>query len=454
MENVTDRIEITETYISSILIANRGEIASRIIRTCKKMGIRSIAVYSEADRNAPYVKEADSAILIGDSNPAHSYLDQDKIIGAAKQVDADAIHPGYGFLSENARFARRCEEENIIFIGPNSEAIEKMGSKAKAKSLMAKHQVPVIPGYEGEDQRIEILKKEAIKIGFPALLKASAGGGGKGMRIVNSENNIDEAILSAQREALSSFGDQRIIVEKYIASGRHIEFQIFGDKHGNIIHILERECTIQRRYQKIIEESPSPALNDALRAKMGEAAIAVARALKYDNAGTVEFLLNEKTGDYFFLEVNTRLQVEHPVTEERTGLDLVMMQINSAQGLPLSISQDDIKGNGYAIECRLYAEDVSNDFLPVTGKILKFEIPEIDGLRMETAIETGSEISMYYDPMIAKIIIWDSNRQAAFRKMEYALQHLVCRSRYESGITSSAHKKQRSKKRELQYSFH
>ncbi|MEZ5022402.1 MAG: biotin carboxylase N-terminal domain-containing protein [Chitinophagales bacterium] len=409
-----------------MLFANRGEIASRVIRTCKKMGIKSIAVFSDADRNAPFVREADIAVHIGESNPAQSYLDVEKIIDTAKKVKASAIHPGYGFLSENVSFAKRCAKEGIIFIGPNPEAIDAMGSKSNAKSLMEKHKVPTVPGYKGKDQSLKTLTKAANDIGYPVLLKAVAGGGGKGMRIVNDAKNIEKAIQAAQRESKNAFGDDELIVEKYIASGRHIEFQIFGDQHGNAIHLLERECTIQRRYQKVIEESPSPVLDEKLRAAMGDAAVKAAKALNYDNAGTVEFIFDDKTKAFYFLEVNTRLQVEHPVTEEITGLDLVQMQIESAQGMPLTLTQEDVKGNGYAIECRLYAEDAKNDFLPVTGKIVKFEFPNVDGLRMETAIESGSDISVFYDPMIAKIIVWDKNRLAAQRKMTYVLKHLVC----------------------------
>lgn len=412
--------------INSILIANRGEIASRVIRTCRKMGIRSIAVFSEADSQAPFVAEADLAVHIGESNPAASYLDQDKIIETAKKTQADAIHPGYGFLSENAGFAQRCADEGIVFIGPHPEAIEAMGSKSKAKSLMQSHDVPVVPGYQGEDQSPETLKKAAEDMGYPVLLKATAGGGGKGMRIVHNSSQIEAAIDAAKRESQSAFGDDELIVEKYIASGRHIEFQIFGDKLGNVIHVLERECTIQRRYQKIIEESPSPIMDEALREKMGEAAVNAAKALTYDNAGTVEFIYDDSSGDFYFLEVNTRLQVEHPVTEEITGLDLVQMQIESAQGKALQVTQADIQGKGYAIECRLYAEDASKDFVPVTGTVLNFECPQIDGLRIESAIQSGSEISVFYDPMIAKLVVWDENREAAHRKMRYVLRNMRC----------------------------
>lgn len=412
--------------IDTILIANRGEIASRVIRTCRKMGIKSIAVFSEADRDALFVEQADMAVFIGDSAPAASYLDQDKIISTAKKTGADAIHPGYGFLSENVAFAKRCAKEGIIFIGPNAKAIDAMGSKSKAKTLMTKHKVPVVPGYQGKDQSVERLTKEAVKMGFPVLLKATAGGGGKGMRIVHEAKGVEKAIEAAKRESLSAFGDDELIVEKYIASGRHIEFQIFGDQHGNAIHILERECSIQRRYQKVLEESPSPVMSKKLRDAMGKAAVNAAKALNYDNAGTVEFIYDDKSGDFYFLEVNTRLQVEHPVTEEITGLDLVQMQIESAQGLSLSVAQKDIQGSGYALEARLYAEDASNDFLPVTGTIQRFDYPEVEGLRVESAIRSGSKISVFYDPMIAKIIVHDASRAAVMRKMKYVLKHLVC----------------------------
>ena len=411
--------------INTILIANRGEIASRIIRTCKKMGIRSVAIYSDADRGTPYTREADQAVHIGGNEFATSYLGQDKIIATAKKVGADAIHPGFGFLSENAGFAQKVQEAGLIFIGPRPEAIDAMGSKSKAKDIMRKHEVPVIPGYQGDDQSVERLSAEALKIGFPVLLKAAAGGGGKGMRIVEAEKDLKASIEGAKREGLSSFGNDELIIEKYFPTSRHIEFQIFGDQHGNAIHILERECSIQRRYQKIIEESPSPALTDDLRNEMGEAAVRAAKSLNYDNAGTVEFILSDKN-EFFFLEVNTRLQVEHPVTEEITGLDLVQMQIEVAEGRPLSVTQEDIKGNGYAIECRLYAEDADNNFMPATGKILKWQVPEIDGLRIESGVESGSVISTHYDPMIAKLITHGRDRAEAQRKMSAALANLNC----------------------------
>ncbi|MEZ4955765.1 MAG: biotin carboxylase N-terminal domain-containing protein [Saprospiraceae bacterium] len=404
--------------INSILIANRGEIASRIIRTCQKMGIKSIAIYSEADRNAAYVQHADMAVFIGESTPTVSYLNQEKIIEVTKEMKADAIHPGYGFLAENAEFAKRCKIENIIFIGPTSEVIDLMGSKSNAKLLMQKNGVPVIPGYQGEDQSEQRLREEVIKMGFPVLLKATAGGGGKGMRIVQNEKELTEAIKSAKRESNNAFGDDKLIVEKYITNGRHIEFQIFGDQHGHVVHLLERECSIQRRFQKIIEESPSPIMDEELRNKMGAAAIKAAKAINYQNAGTVEFIYDEISKEFYFLEINTRLQVEHPVTEEITGLDLVQMQIETAQGTPLEILQEDIKGTGYAVEVRLYAEDSANNFLPMTGIVELFEVPEINGLRVETAVQSGSAISIYYDPMIAKLIVWDKTRQSAHRKMQ------------------------------------
>jgi 3-methylcrotonyl-CoA carboxylase alpha subunit len=412
--------------IHTLLIANRGEIASRIIRTCRQMGIRSVAVYSEADRQAVFVQQADLAVFIGASPPEHSYLDQEHLIAAAQRAGANAIHPGYGFLSENAAFARRCTEAGLIFVGPHAEAIAAMGSKAQAKGLMQAHGVPVVPGYQGEAQDAETLAQAARSIGFPLLLKAAAGGGGKGMRIVREAGELPAAIAAAKREALNAFGDDELIIEKYIAAGRHIEFQIFGDQHGNALHLLERECTIQRRYQKVMEESPSPVMTPELRQRMGEAAVRAAQALRYDNAGTVEFIYDERSGEFYFLEVNTRLQVEHPVTEAITGLDLVQMQLESAQGLPLKLRQEDVLGQGYALELRLYAEDASEGFRPVAGRIERWEVPAVSGLRVESAVASGTEITVYYDPLLAKLIVWDAERSGAFRKMRYVLENLVC----------------------------
>jgi len=411
--------------INNILIANRGEIARRIIRTCRRLGIRSVAVYSEADREAPYVREADLALHIGEAAAAKSYLDQNKILDAARRAGADAIHPGYGFLSENAAFARRCQEAGLIFIGPHPEAIEQMGSKSRAKTIMEKHGVPVIPGYQGEDQSVERLSTEMERIGFPLLLKAAAGGGGKGMRIVRKASEMKEAIGAAKREARAAFGNDELIVERYFPSARHIEFQIFGDQHGNAIHLNERECSIQRRYQKVIEESPSPVLHEAIRQKMGEAAVNAAKAIRYDNAGTVEFIYAGE-GEFYFLEVNTRLQVEHPVTEMITGIDLVAWQITIAQGQPLPLEQKDIQRNGYAVEARLYAEDARNNFLPVTGTVHRWEPAEMEGLRYDAAVESGAEIGIHYDPMIAKIIAHGPDRPAAIRRMRYGLERLIC----------------------------
>lgn len=410
--------------IKCILVANRGEIACRIFRTCKQLGIKTIAVFSDADRYSLHVKMADTAYYIGSSEVQKSYLNIEKIIAVAKESGADAIHPGYGFLSENEVFAHRLEQEKIIFIGPNSKAIEWMGLKSKAKEIAKQNNVPIVPGYNGSDQSIQKFKLEAQQIGFPVLLKAAAGGGGKGMRIVHSPNDLEDSYNSAKREALLAFGNEELLIEKYFSSSRHIEVQIFGDKHGNTIHLLERECTIQRRHQKVIEESPSPILSQSQRNAMCNAALRMAKALNYDNAGTVEFIYNE--GEFYFLEVNTRLQVEHPVTEAITGLDLVKLQIEVAEGKPLSVKQEEIKANGYALQCRIYAEDTFNNFLPATGTVSLWQTPEIDGLRYDTGIKSNSEISIFYDPMIAKVIAHGTSREEAIRKITYALRKTVC----------------------------
>lgn len=411
--------------IRSLLIANRGEIARRIIRTCRDMGIRSIAVFSDADRFSPYVEEADEAVYIGPSAPSRSYLNKAALLEAAGRSGADAVHPGYGFLSEHADFAQAVVESGLIWVGPHPEAIRQMGSKAGAKALVAQHGVPVIPGYSGEDQRSERLKEEAMQIGFPLLVKASAGGGGKGMVIVRKEKDLADALSRAAREALQAFGDDRLILERYFEQARHIEFQVFGDQQGNMLHLYERECTLQRRYQKILEESPSPALQPDQRQRMAEAAIAAARAVHYDNAGTVEFIAMPD-GSFCFLEVNTRLQVEHPVTEKITGFDLVREQIRVAEGHPLSWKQEDVAQNGYALELRLYAENPASGFLPVAGTVHRFKAPSGYGIRCDAGVVSGSVIGTDYDPMIAKLIAHGESREATFRKMDAALEELEC----------------------------
>ena len=424
--------------VKKLLIANRGEIAIRVMRTAGDMGIATVAVYSDADRDALFVKKADEAVCIGGTHASESYLVQDKIIAAAKKVGADAIHPGYGFLSENASFSKRCKDEGIIFIGPSADAITAMGSKIGAKEMMKKAAVPVVPGYNGADQSIETLKKEAAKIGYPILIKASAGGGGKGMRIVNKEDELDTAIQGAAREAEKSFGDGTLLMEKYFPSAKHIEFQIFGDEHGHYTHFFDRECSLQRRYQKVIEESPSPSLTPELRKQMGDAAVAAARSINYTNAGTVEFIYipavgiasppsgeSEGAGAFYFLEVNTRLQVEHPVTEETTGLDLVRMQIEVAQGLPLSAGAETVIQTGHSIECRICAEDPENNFFPDTGDILYWNEPMLQGMRYDSGVVTGSKIDVFYDSLISKIISKGATRTEAIRRMVNALDKTV-----------------------------
>ena len=410
--------------ISKILIANRGEIACRVMRTASEMGIATVAVHSAADRDALFVKKADEAVCIGGTQASESYLVQDKIIAAAKKVGADAIHPGYGFLSENASFSKRCKDEGIIFIGPSYDAITAMGSKIGAKELMKKAAVPVVPGYNGADQSIDTLKKEAAKVGYPILLKASAGGGGKGMRIVHKEEELDAAIQGASREAKKSFGDGTLLMEKYFPSAKHIEFQIFGDEHGHYTHFFDRECSLQRRYQKVIEESPSPSLSPELRKQMGDAAVAAARSINYTNAGTVEFIL-DKTGAFYFLEVNTRLQVEHPVTEETTGLDLVRLQIEVAQGLPLTVSAETVTQRGHSIECRICAEDPENNFFPDTGEIIFWQESQLSGVRYDSGVVTGAKVDVFYDSLIAKVISLGGTRTEAIRRMVKALDKTV-----------------------------
>ncbi|MDX2030705.1 MAG: acetyl-CoA carboxylase biotin carboxylase subunit [Blastocatellia bacterium] len=407
---------------AKILIANRGEIALRIMRTCRAMGIATVAVYSEADARAPHVRYADEAVLIGPAPSRESYLDASRIIEAAQRTGAEAIHPGYGFLSENAAFAEACAAAGLVFIGPAPDAIRRMGLKSAARQLAVEAGVPVVPGYDGADQRDETLRARMIEIGFPVLIKASAGGGGKGMRVVRAEEEIAVAIASARREAEKSFADGALLLEKFVEQARHVEIQILGDASGNLVHLFERDCSLQRRHQKVIEESPAPAVDETLRAKMGEAAVRIGRTIGYANAGTVEFILSP-AGEFYFIEINTRLQVEHPVTEMITGLDLVRLQIEVAEGRPLPFAQEALCAHGHAIEARLYAEDPENDFLPSTGRILDLRFPAAgDGLRIDAGVEAGAEVGIYYDPMLAKLIAFGADRDAALRKLVSALR--------------------------------
>lgn len=410
--------------IRKILIANRGEIACRIIKTSKALGIKTVALYSEADSNSLHKGMADEAVFIGASPANESYLVVDKIINAAKETGADAIHPGYGFLSENSNFVKRVLSEGLIFIGPDAEAISHLGSKVQSRITMMNSNVPVIPGMKSSSNDIKEFEVEAGKIGYPVLIKASSGGGGKGMRVVHKSSEIREALDSSKREALSSFGDDDVFLEKYIESPRHIEIQVARDKHGNAIHLFERECSIQRRHQKIIEETPSYALNSELRMKMGESAIKAIEAVGYYSVATVEFLL-DSNGNYYFLEVNTRIQVEHPITEMTTGIDLVQMQIEIAEGKKLSHTQEEVKQNGHAIECRIYAEDADNNFMPDTGRILYLNEPNGENIRYDSGIKQEDEVSIFYDPILAKLIVWEENRDKAIEKMLYALKEHI-----------------------------
>lgn len=407
--------------LNKILIANRGEIAVRIMATCREMGIRTVAVYSEADCDALHVRQADEAYSIGPAPAAQSYLRIDTIIDIARQSGAQAIHPGYGFLSENEKFVEACEQAGIIFIGPPAAAMRLMGSKIAAKSLANSVGVPTVPGYNGESQDDEILLREARRIGFPLLIKASAGGGGKGMRAVSTEDNFLAELAGARREARAAFGDETVFLERLIQRPRHIEIQILADAHGNLIHLGERECSIQRRHQKIVEESPSVAITPRLRAAMGDAALRIARAAGYINAGTIEFMLDEKR-HFYFLEMNTRLQVEHPVTELVTSFDLVRHQLRIAVGETLGITQEQISQRGHAIEVRIYAEDSHQQFLPSTGVITRFVKPSVPGIRIDSGIESGDEITQYYDPMIAKLIVYGEDRPATIARLQQALE--------------------------------
>lgn len=407
--------------ISKILVANRGEIALRIMRTAREMGIQTVAIFSEADRSALHVRYADEAYCVGPPPSSESYLKMDKIIEVARKSGADAIHPGYGFMSENANFTEKVEQAGLIFIGPSASSMAIMGDKLSAKAAVAKYNVPLVPGIAKPIIDIEEAKQVADKIGYPILIKASAGGGGKGMRIVDTKNDFESQLERAISEATASFGDGSVFIEKYVTTPRHIEFQIFGDKHGNVIHLLERECSIQRRHQKVVEEAPSSILTPEKRKAMGEAAVNVAKSCGYFGAGTVEFIVDDKL-DFYFLEMNTRLQVEHPVTEAITGLDLVKLQIKIAEGEELPLKQEDVKQFGHAIEIRVYAEDPTNNFLPDIGTLEIYRRPQGHGIRVDDGFEQGMEIPFYYDPLIAKLICHGEDRHAAISKMIRAIE--------------------------------
>ena len=413
----------------SVLIANRGEIATRIIRTARRLGLRVIAVYSEADARALHVRMADEAHPIGPAEAARSYLNAGRIIAAAKASGADCIHPGYGFLSENADFAQTCADAGIVFVGPPPDAIRAMGLKGSAKALMEKASVPVVPGYHGEEQSLDLLRRKADEIGYPVLIKAVAGGGGKGMRKVKQPADFDAALASAQREAQAAFGDPRVLIEKYVTAPRHIEIQVFADRHGNVIHLNERDCSLQRRHQKVIEEAPAPGMSAALRAAIGAAAVKAAQAVGYVGAGTVEFIADGtgglKQNGFWFVEMNTRLQVEHPVTEVVTGLDLVEWQFRVAAGERLPLTQERVPLKGHAVEARLYAEDPEHGFLPSTGKLLALRFPEAQGVRIDTGVEEGDAVTPYYDPMIAKMIAHGGSRDQALDRLADALELTV-----------------------------
>jgi acetyl-CoA carboxylase biotin carboxylase subunit len=415
---------VERRVFGKVLVANRGEIARRVLRTLRELGISSAAVYSDADADAAHVAEADEAVRIGPA-PAHeSYLSIDAVLEAARRSGAEALHPGYGFLSENAELARRCAQAGVVFVGPSAEVIRRMGSKIEAKALMASAGVPVIPGVSCAERSEQEIAGEAEKLGFPVLVKASAGGGGRGMRIVRETSGLSKALAAARREAEGAFGDGALLLEKYFEAPRHIEVQIFGDAEGNVLHLFERECSIQRRYQKVIEEAPSPAVNERLRRRLGEAAVAAGKALGYVGAGTVEFVLDAE-GEFHFLEVNTRLQVEHPVTEAVTGLDLVALQLRVAAGEPLSFGQDALAIEGHAIEARLYAEDPQCDFLPATGELVLWEPEDSPGVRVDSGVEQGSLVGVHYDPLLAKMIGHAATREEAARRLARALRGLA-----------------------------
>ncbi|MEO1336425.1 MAG: acetyl-CoA carboxylase biotin carboxylase subunit, partial [Myxococcota bacterium] len=396
--------------INRILVANRGEIACRIIRSAHSLGRTAVAVYSEADKDAPHVRMADEAVCIGPPSVAASYLNIDAIIAAAQKTNADAIHPGYGFLAENADFARAVTAAGLVFIGPPIEAIALMGNKAAAKRRMLDAAVPCVPGYQGTDQTDPTFVKQARDIGYPVMVKAASGGGGRGMRLVEDESQLVAALARARAEADSAFGSNELILEKAVVRPRHVEIQVFADRHGHVIHLGERDCSVQRRHQKVIEEAPCPVMTPQLRSAMGQAAVEAAKSIDYVGAGTVEFLL-DASGAFYFLEMNTRLQVEHPVTEMVTGIDLVAQQISVAEGHPLDIEQSDVAFNGHAIEVRLYAEDPAQGFTPSTGRLERWSTPDLEGIRVDDGVDSGTEISPYYDPMVAKVIGWGPTRE-------------------------------------------
>ena len=408
--------------LESVLIANRGEIACRVIRTARRLGLRTIAVYSEADQGALHTKLADVAVPVGPAAARESYLNVERILQAARETGAQAIHPGYGFLSENSAFARACREAGVVFVGPPEDAILRMGSKSEARQLMAAAGVPVLPGYDGDDQSPARLEAEAARLKFPLLIKPTAGGGGKGMRIVRSAAEFAEALAGARREALKSFGDERVLLERFVEKGRHVEIQVFADSQGSAVHLFERDCSLQRRHQKVIEEAPAPGLAEATRSAMGAAAVAAARAVQYQGAGTVEFLFDGR--EFYFLEMNTRLQVEHPVTEMITGLDLVEWQLRVASGEPLPLAQQQIRRNGHAVEARLYAEDPERGFLPSTGTLHRLRFTDAaEHVRVDSGVREGDEVTVHYDPMLAKVIAWAPDRLGAIDRLRAALEH-------------------------------
>jgi acetyl-CoA carboxylase biotin carboxylase subunit len=408
-----------------VLVANRGEIAVRVMRTLQEMDIATVALASDPDRDAEHVRTADAVILLPGQKPSETYLQKEKILAEAKALGVEAIHPGYGFLSENAEFAAACAQAGIVFIGPSPTVIRDMGDKIIAKRLMEQAGVPVVPGWAGDSATdFAVIEAEAGRIGYPVLVKAAAGGGGKGMRLVHGPDALKASFEAAAREAQSAFGDARVFLEKYIVRPRHIEFQIFGDQQGNVVHLFERECSIQRRHQKIIEETPSPALTPALRATMGEAAVKAAKAMGYTNAGTVEFILGED-GSFYFLEVNTRLQVEHPITEMTVHQDLVRLQVMIAAGLPLPFGQADLAQDGHAIECRVYAEDPARNFMPGIGRLDFYRPPVAPFVRLDSGVREGSEVTVHYDPMLAKLVVWGKDRAAALEKMSWALSRFA-----------------------------